>query len=175
MAKIVVRHKIVSLKAEGYVSQQSSTEWKHPRGLLAWLWSGWVNYLVVQHFSRFVTISFLCFTTNGVLILVFLFLILCGVSVHVLVRVRVQAKNSNRTTVRMFSKFNLLCGRCTLLSFPSILMSLCTPGNINVLGQSFVSCLSIPCLHWETTGQNWNSNMLRSITECVYIALSKYE
>jgi len=44
-AKIVVRHKIVSIRAEGYVSQQSSTpesrressfhEWKRPRGLLA--------------------------------------------------------------------------------------------------------------------------------------------
>ena len=44
-AKIVVRHKIVSVRAEGYVSQQSSTpesqresifhEWKCPRGLLA--------------------------------------------------------------------------------------------------------------------------------------------
>jgi len=85
--------------------------------------------------------------SNGVLILVFFFLILCGVSVQVFVHVCVQAKNSNGTTVRMFSKFNLLCGCCTLLPFPSILTSLCTPGNINVLGQSFVSCLSIPCLH----------------------------
>ena len=31
----------------------------------------------------------------------------------------VRAKNSNRTTVRTFSNFNLLCGRCTLLPFPS--------------------------------------------------------
>jgi len=35
-------------------------------------------------------------------------LVLCGVSVHMFVHVRVQAKNSNRTTVRMFSYFNLL-------------------------------------------------------------------
>ena len=53
---------------------------------------GWIDYVIVQHFSRSVTISFLCFTTNGVLILAFLFLVLCGASVHVFVHVRVQAK-----------------------------------------------------------------------------------
>ena len=47
VAKIVVRHTIVSVRAKGYVSQQSSPpektkgklfhEWKCPRGLLAWL------------------------------------------------------------------------------------------------------------------------------------------
>ena len=48
VAKIVVRHKIASVKGRGYVSQQSSTpensrrqssfhEWKRPRGLLTWL------------------------------------------------------------------------------------------------------------------------------------------
>ena len=49
-------------------------------GLLAWLQSSWIDYVVVQHFSRSVT---MCFTTNGVLqVLAFLFFILCGVSVH---------------------------------------------------------------------------------------------
>ena len=95
--------------------ESSFREWKRPRGLLAWLWS---NYVVVQHFSKCVTISFLCFTTNSVLVL---FLALCEVSVHVFVHVRVQAKNSNRTTVRTFSNFNLLHGRCMLLPFPSAL------------------------------------------------------
>ena len=33
----------------------------------------------------------------------------------------VQAKNSNGTTMRMFSNFNVLRGRCTLLPFPSLL------------------------------------------------------
>jgi len=62
-------------------------------------------------------------TTKGVLVLGFLFLVLCGVSIHI----RVQAKNSNGTTVRTLSNFNLLCGRCTLLPFPSALTSLCAP------------------------------------------------
>ena len=58
-------------------------EWKCLGGLLAWLQSSWIDYVVVQHFSRSVTMFFLCFTTNGVLqVLAFLFLILCGVSVH---------------------------------------------------------------------------------------------
>ena len=83
VAKIVVRHKIVSVSVEGYVSQKSSTpekpkessfrDWKHPRGLLTWLWSGWINYVVIQHFTKSVAISFLCFTTNGILVLAFSF------------------------------------------------------------------------------------------------------
>jgi len=56
------------------------SEWKCPRGLLTWLWSDWIGYVVVQHFSRSVTISILCFTTYSVLVL---FLVLCEVSVHV--------------------------------------------------------------------------------------------
>jgi len=39
----------------------------------------------------------------------------------------VHAENSNGTTVGMFSNFYPLCGHCTLLLFPSILMSLCAP------------------------------------------------
>ena len=66
--------------------ESSFREWKRPRGLLAWLWS---NYVVVQHFSKCVTISFLCFTTNSVLVLL---LVLCEVSVLVLVHLRIQAK-----------------------------------------------------------------------------------
>jgi len=71
VAKIAVRHKnsvhkgwricipavINSRKAKRKVF---FCEWKHPRGLLAWLWSGWIDYVVVQHFTRSVTISFLC-------------------------------------------------------------------------------------------------------------------
>ena len=44
--------------------------------------------------------SFLCFTTNGVLVLAFLFLILCEISIHVFVHIHVQAKNSNGTIYR---------------------------------------------------------------------------
>jgi len=69
--------------------------------------------------------SFLCFTTNGVLVLAFLFLILCEVTIYMFVHFHVQAENSNGTTVGTFSNFNLLCGWCTLLPFP--LMSLCVP------------------------------------------------
>ena len=29
-----------------------SQEWKRPGGCLAWLWSGWINYIIIQHFSR---------------------------------------------------------------------------------------------------------------------------
>ena len=131
-AKIVVRHKIVSVRAEWYVSQQSSTPEK-PKGKFF----QWVempqrsprlvvkrldHYVVVQHFSRSVTVTFFCFTTNSVLVL---FLVLCEVSVDVFVHVRVQAKNSNWTTVRAFS--HLLCHCCTLLPFPSTLTSLCAP------------------------------------------------
>jgi len=58
----------------------------------------------------------------------FLFLVLCGVSIDMFVHVRVRARNSNGTTVRTFSNFNLLHGRCTLLPFPSALTSLCAPG-----------------------------------------------
>jgi len=56
--------------------------------------------------------SFLCFTTSGVLVLV---------SIHVFVQVYVQTENSNGTTVGLFSNFNLLHGRCMLLPFPSAL------------------------------------------------------
>jgi len=69
------------------------------------------------------------FTTDGVLVLDFLFLVLCEVSIHVFVHIRVQAKNSNGTTVRMFSNFNLLHGHCTLLPFPPAPTSLCAPGS----------------------------------------------
>ena len=64
------------------------------------LWSGWINYVVIQHFWKSATRSPFCFTTRGVRVLFFLFLILCEVS-HV--HIRVQAKNSNGTTVGTFS------------------------------------------------------------------------
>ena len=50
-------------------------------------------------------------------------LVLSSVSEAILVR----AKNSNGTTVRTFSNFNLLRGHCMLLPFPSALTSLCAP------------------------------------------------
>ena len=80
--------------------------------------------------------SFLCFTTNGVLVPAFLFLVLSGVSIHVFVHIRVRAYNSNRTTVRTFSNFNLLCGHCMLLPFPSALTLLCVPD---------YTCRSVEC------------------------------
>ena len=49
----------------------------------------------------------------------------------------VWAKNSNRTTVRTFSNFNLLRGRCMLLPFPSALTSLCAPVAIRWAIQHF--------------------------------------
>ena len=111
-AKIVVRPKIVSVRAEGHVSQQSSTpegrvfsvSGNVPEVSSLWLWSGWIDYVVIQRFSRSITISFLCFTINSVLLFL---LVLCEVSVQVFLHVHVQAKNSNRTTLRAFSNFNL--------------------------------------------------------------------
>ena len=61
--------------------------------------------------------SFLFFTTNGVLVLAFLFLILCEVPVHVFVHLCVQAIDCNKTTMEMLSNFYLLHGHYTP-SFP---------------------------------------------------------
>jgi len=74
-----------------------------------------------------VTVSFLCFTTDCVLVLAYLFLILCEVFVRMFVQVCVQDKNSNGTTMRTFSNLNCLHSSCMLLPFPSTLMSLCAP------------------------------------------------
>ena len=55
----------------------------------------------------------------------------------------VRAKNSNGTTVRTFSNFNLLHGRCTLLPFPSALTSSCAPAtraSTNTRNQEEVTC-----------------------------------
>ena len=141
---------MVFIRAEGYVSQQSPTPEKPKGEFFPWVETsqrspgsgceeaGSINFQVVQHFSRSVTIFFLCFTTNSVLVL---FLVLCEVSIHVFVHVCVQAKNSNGTTVRTFSNFNLLRGRCTLLPVPSALMSLCAPELYNWLAFHF----NCPC------------------------------
>ena len=72
--------------------------------------------------------SFLCFTTDCVLVLAFLFLILCEVSVYVFVRVCGQAKNSIGTTVGIFSNFKSFCV-VIAHSFPflPLLRHLCAP------------------------------------------------
>jgi len=61
-------------------------------------------------FSRSVTMSFLCFTTHGILESAFLFLILHEVSI-----------SSDRTTMGTFSNVNPLRGCCTLFLFHSAL------------------------------------------------------
>jgi len=48
---------------------------------------------------KVVTMSFLCFTTTGVLVIALSFIV-CEVSVLVLVHIHVQAKNSNGTIYR---------------------------------------------------------------------------
>ena len=80
----------------------------------------WLDQLC--HCTALLKLSFLCFTS--VLVLAFLYFILCEVSVHMFVHICVQVKKSNGG---MFSKFNLLRGRCKLLTFPSALVSLCAP------------------------------------------------
>jgi len=119
VGKIVARHKIVSVRAEGYASQQSST----PENPESFTMRG--NAPVVSSLgceaAGLTTLSYS--TCQGLspcpsLQMVsqcwlFSFLILCEVSIHVFVHVRVQAKNSNGTTVRTFSNFNLLRGHDT--------------------------------------------------------------
>ena len=82
---------IKSLNAEGYISQQSSTPEKlkgkfFPRvetsRRLPRLAVKWLDQL--HHHTALLKMSFLCFTTNSVLVLGFLYFILCEVSVHVL-------------------------------------------------------------------------------------------
>jgi len=136
-AKIVVRHKIVSISHQLQKSCRESSfrEWKRPKGLLG-LAVNWLDRLRSRTAFLKVCHRFLpLLHSNSVLVL---FLVLCEVSVHVFVHVRVQAKNSNGTTVRTFSNFNLLCGCCTLLPFPSTLTSLCAP-RIMVMHHMFSS------------------------------------
>ena len=131
VAKIVVRHKIVSVSVEGYVSQKSSTPEKPKGKFFPWLETPQRSpHLAVKRLDRLRSDTALHKVCRHFLPLLhykwypgtgFFILVLCGVSIHVFVLVRVQAKNSNGTTVRMFSNFNLLCGRCTLLPFPSLL------------------------------------------------------
>ena len=71
------------------------------------------------HHTPLLTMSFHCFTTNGVVVLAFLFPTPCQAFVHMFVHVCIQAKNSNGTTVGTFSNFNLMHGCCMLLPFPS--------------------------------------------------------
>ena len=137
--------------------ENSFREWKCPRGLLGlavkrldWL-HGRTALLKVCH-----CFSFLCFTTNSVLVL---FLVLCEVSVQVFVHVCIQAKKSNRTTVRVFSNFNLLCDHCTLLPFPSAPMSLWAPGN----REYYTPCL-VPLCGLQTQFCLWGTSLVSDIT-----------
>ena len=65
----------------------------------------------------------------------------------------VWAKNSNRTTVRTFSNFNLLHGRCMLLPFPSALTSLCAPVAVSWAIQHFRGLMySCACSSFRACG-----------------------
>ena len=65
----------------------------------------------------------------------------------------VRAKNSNRTTVRTFSNFNLLHGRCMLLPFPSALTSLCAPVAVSWAIQHFRGLMySCACSSFRACG-----------------------
>ena len=86
----------------------------------------------------------LCLTTIFAALLV-----LSSVNEAILVRAK--------TTVRTFSNFNLLCGHCTLLPFPSALMSLCAPGRVYkkddmlILTNSWLSQETDPSSHHSTS------------------------
>ena len=134
VAKITERHKIASLtaegcfpavinsrKAEGKVCPWVETLWRSPCLAVKWL----VHLCCHTALLKVVTVSFLCFTTNCVLVLAYLFLVLCEVFVRMFVQVHIQDKNSNGTTVKTFSSFNCLRSSCMLLPFLSTLMSLC--------------------------------------------------
>ena len=88
--------------------------------------SGWIKYIIIQYLSRFFIISFLCFTTNGVLVQAFLSHPLWSLCTLGCILICVGAKNGNGTTTGKFS--NILSGRWTLLPFPSVLTSLCALG-----------------------------------------------
>ena len=95
-AKIVVRHKIVSVRAEGYVSQQSSTpESRRESSFRKWKRFGGLPPLAVKRLDRLRSRTALLKVCHRFLpkhsVLV-LFLVLCEVSVHVFVHVRVRAK-----------------------------------------------------------------------------------
>ena len=119
VAKIVVRHKIVSLRVEGYVSQQSSTPEKPKGKLFPWVETSqkspclavkrldWIrsrtallkvchHFLPLLHYkwSWYWLFSFSSFSSSFV------------ESPFMCTR-SLQAKNSNGTTVRTFSYFNL--------------------------------------------------------------------
>jgi len=139
--------------------ESSFREWKCPRGLLA-LAVKWLDRLhSCTAILRSVTISFLCFTTNCVLVL---FLVLCDVSVHVFVHIHIQAKNSNRTTMRTFLNCMLvarsfIAGRagymlaggvfgqqvhhhpCPYLQTPTPLHAHCLT-NVKILGKHVLPC-----------------------------------
>jgi len=89
------------------------------------------------------TDTILCLTTNFAALLA-----LSSVNEAILV----QAKDSNGTTVRTFSNFNLLRGRCTLLPFPFLPLSrhyvllICASGKFP---KGAVCTCNISCTMWE--------------------------
>jgi len=94
------------------------------RHLLAWLWTSWINYVDVQYFSRSVTIPS---SASLQMVSWYSFSSFVESPFMCLYTFAYKLKNSNGTTVRTFSNFNLLRGRCMFLPFPSALTSLCTP------------------------------------------------
>ena len=139
VAKVVRRHRIVISKCQKIcfpaVINFRKPKWKvlsvsgnTPEVSLLRLWGSWINCVVAQHFSRSVTVSFLCFTTNGVLVVVFSFSSFVESPHTCLYTFAYKLKIvMGLYTARMFSNFYLLHDCCTLLPFPSALMSLCTP------------------------------------------------
>ena len=63
----------------------------------------WLDQLC--HRTALLKLSFLCFTTNSVLVLAFLYFILCEVSVHMFVHICVQVKKSNGGNVFKIQSF----------------------------------------------------------------------
>jgi len=106
-----------------------------------------------------VTISFLCFTTNSVLVL---FLVLCEVSVQVFVHLRVQAKNSNGTTLRTFSNFNLCVVVARSFPFLPLLHHICASADMYRTTKMHVT-MTIMLQNTQNNSEVWHVNHGSSI------------
>ena len=115
VAKIAGRHKIVSVSTKGRFPAVVNSRffffmgmpWRSPRLVVKWL-DRLLPYSTCHH--ALPMLNHWLFSLSSFLKPLYTF-----------THVYLQAKNSNRTTVRTFWIFSLLCGCCMLLPFPSAL------------------------------------------------------
>jgi len=150
-------------------------KWKCSGDLLAWLLSSWIDYLIIQHFSRSVTMSFFCFTT--IVSWYWLF------SAYPLQSLRAHARTRSRTSYKVTGlrgnvfKFNLLHGHCTFLPFPFTLTSLYTlalsnsPSELGRYTVELVIALYGAHINWKFINWilTWASELIQIYVE-IYIS-----